>query len=241
MRSLKTRLGIATIALVAGATVAAGVAFATIPDSAGTQITACSPKAGPGKGALRVIDAPKGAKCGAGEATITWSSRALTWHGQWKATAAYIGNDVVGYQGAAYVAAKPNKFVRPTVKGAWALLAPGALKGAPGSTQHCIAYPHQHSDFSRPGSTPGHGCSLLGADLTGFNLRGSNFTNADLTRVNMTGALLFGDTFTGAIITGIKWSHTECPDATLSDANGTSPQSCAGHLVHFGPGVGPKG
>ena len=214
MRSLKARLGIATVAFVMGATVAAGVAFATIPDSSTTQITACSPKSGPKKGAVRVIDAQKGAKCGAGETTITWSSRALTWQGQWKATAAYVGNDVVGYQGAAYVAAKASKNVSPTTKGSWGLLAPAASKGAPGAAQHCLAYPHQHSDFSLPGSTPGHGCSLIGADLSGFNLRGTNFTNANLTGVNMSNALLFGDTFTGATITGIKWSHTECPDAT---------------------------
>jgi len=241
MRSLKTRLGIATIAFVMGATAAAGIAFAAIPDRANSKITACSSKSGANKGALRVIDAQSGAKCNASEVTITWSSRALTWQGQWKSTAAYAGNDVVGFQGGAYAAAKPNKNSRPTLKGTWALLAPAGSKGAPGPAQHCLAYPHEHSDFSLPGSTAGHGCSLVGADLSGFNMRSTNFTNANLTRVNMTGALLFGDTLTGAVITGIKWSHTECPDGKLSDANGTNPQTCVGHLVHFGPGVGPKG
>jgi len=33
----------------------------------------------------------------------------------------------------------------------------------------------------------------------------------------------------GALVSGITWSNTTCPDGTRSDTNGTSPQSCKGH------------
>jgi uncharacterized protein YjbI with pentapeptide repeats len=81
-------------------------------------------------------------------------------------------------------------------------------------------------------------------NLTGADMSGDNLTNADLTGVrnanglslagaNLTGAILSFADFTGVNVTGVIWSHTTCPDKTVSDINGTSPQSCHGH----GPGL----
>jgi hypothetical protein len=33
-----------------------------------------------------------------------------------------------------------------------------------------------------------------------------------------------------AALTGVIWSHTTCPDGTNGATNGTSPESCIGHL-----------
>ncbi len=77
------------------------------------------------------------------------------------------------------------------------------------------------------------GADLHGADLSGstfstcdlhFGCFMSDFTNADFTNVNLTGAVMAYTKRSGVI-----WSHTTCPDGTVSDTNGTSPQSCDGH------------
>lgn len=57
------------------------------------------------------------------------------------------------------------------------------------------------------------------------DLRGANLTGADLAGADLTGALLGG-----ATLTGVVWSGTTCPDGSNSGTNGTSPESCAGHL-----------
>jgi hypothetical protein len=63
------------------------------------------------------------------------------------------------------------------------------------------------------------------ADLTGAILSNANLHNADLNGANLNGAL---GTET-AIITGVIWFNTICPDGSNSSTNGTSPQSCVGH------------
>jgi len=83
------------------------------------------------------------------------------------------------------------------------------------------------------------GAYLVDANLSGANLTGANFTNAivagaNLTNVNLanadlTGASIQSSTLTGATITGVTWSGTTCPDGTVSDTNGSSPESCVGH------------
>ncbi len=66
---------------------------------------------------------------------------------------------------------------------------------------------------------------LYGVDLTGANLAGANLTGANLSAVNLTRANL-----TGAILKAVIWGKTICPDGSHSNTNGTSPESCVGHL-----------
>jgi hypothetical protein len=73
------------------------------------------------------------------------------------------------------------------------------------------------------------GANLTGANLTGAVVAGANLTNANLTNVNLTGASLQASTLTGATITGVTWSGTTCPDSSVSNSNGTNPESCIGH------------
>lgn len=76
------------------------------------------------------------------------------------------------------------------------------------------------------------GANLSGAHVLAFtslsdaNLSGANLTYAYLHQTDLTGASL-----TGANLTGVTWIEVTCPDGTLSNTNGTSPQSCLGHLV----------
>ena len=77
--------------------------------------------------------------------------------------------------------------------------------------------------------------SLLGANLSAVNPTGSYFRNnnligASLTGANLTNADLGYSNLTQSDLIGVTWSHTKCPDGTFSDTNGTSPQSCLGHL-----------
>lgn len=73
------------------------------------------------------------------------------------------------------------------------------------------------------------GAHLMGANLTDAIVAGANLTNVNLTNANLTGTSLQSSILTGATITGVTWSATTCPDGTVSDSNGSSPESCAGH------------
>ena len=73
------------------------------------------------------------------------------------------------------------------------------------------------------------GAHLMGANLTDAIVAGANLTNVNLANANLTGASLQSSNLTGATITGVIWSNTTCPDSTVSDSNGSSPESCAGH------------
>jgi hypothetical protein len=69
---LRTRVGWLGLAVLALAAVTAGgVAYATIPDPAGTIHACYSPGIGPG--ALRVIDTGKGQTCHSTEHALNWS------------------------------------------------------------------------------------------------------------------------------------------------------------------------
>lgn len=70
---------------------------------------------------------------------------------------------------------------------------------------------------------------LRGTDLSGRDLFNLFLENADLTGANLTGARL-GSFLDGADLSNVTWSVTQCPDGTFSDTNGTSPESCCGHL-----------
>lgn len=71
---------------------------------------------------------------------------------------------------------------------------------------------------------------LSGVDLSGATLSGANLTGATLSGANLTGAVLYNTILTGSDLTDVLWSHTQCPDHSYSDTNGTAPESCIGHL-----------
>lgn len=68
---------------------------------------------------------------------------------------------------------------------------------------------------------------LRNARLTGAFLRDADLRNAKLDGADLTGADLTGADLTGASLIKVVWSHTTCPDGTLSDENG---RTCQGHL-----------
>lgn len=77
------------------------------------------------------------------------------------------------------------------------------------------------TDFSNADLT---GANLLNADLNHDNLTSANFTNANLTNTDL--RYSFG--MESAILTGVIWSNTTCPDVTNSDDNSNT---CEGHLI----------
>lgn len=86
--------------------------------------------------------------------------------------------------------------------------------------------------------------NLSGANLSGAQLRRANFTTADFGRANLTGASLVGANLTDAhfhfaIVDGVEWGDTKCPDGTNSDENGGT---CEGHLdIEYEPEADPCG
>jgi uncharacterized protein YjbI with pentapeptide repeats len=70
-----------------------------------------------------------------------------------------------------------------------------------------------------------YGGDLSGANLTGAMVYGARLDNVDLAGTNLTNAYM-----DQSVVTGAMWSLTICPDASVSDANGTSPESCCGHM-----------
>jgi uncharacterized protein YjbI with pentapeptide repeats len=70
------------------------------------------------------------------------------------------------------------------------------------------------------------GADLRGAHLTDANLQNSNLTGADLTGADLADASLGAATLTNANLSGVKWSRTQCPDYSNSNADGGS---CVGH------------
>ena len=133
--------GFLLIGLVAGSAVGVTVAWAAFPfHPTPSTITACYPQSGSGKGQLRFIDYTRGARCHIGEAMLTWQ-RNVRWRGEWSAATDYSANDIVRYNGSAYVVLKDNNGVPPSDGSTFALLVargdpgdPGAsgLPGAPG-------------------------------------------------------------------------------------------------------------
>ena len=68
--------------------------------------------------------------------------------------------------------------------------------------------------------------SFLNANFTGAKLAGSTFQGANFTGANLTGANLKGANFKNAIMTGVTWSNTICPDGTTSNNDNNT---CTGH------------
>jgi hypothetical protein len=236
IRLVKSRPAVAIVAFILGATVAVGVAWAAIPGSATGTITACYPTSGSEKGVLRVIDEQAGVNCGAGQAKVRWQADGLRWRGVWSSTSTYYHGDVVAHDGSSYVATRPSHAVTPPTANYWALMAAAGATGPSGATgptgvAQCGGWPHIDIDWS--------GCRLdkanldnmvfEGGNLTNANLAGAHLVDANLHAANLTGANLNGANLTGAFIGDVTWSGTTCPDGTVSDTNGSSPESCVGH------------
>jgi len=69
--------------------------------------------------------------------------------------------------------------------------------------------------------------NCLATPYPGIDLADCTFTGANLTGVNLTGADLSGANLSYAVLTGVSWSNTTCPDGTNSDSDG---HTCANNL-----------
>ncbi len=67
---------------------------------------------------------------------------------------------------------------------------------------------------------------LSHANLTGANLRDATMTGANLTGANLTNANLTGAVMAHAIVIGVIWKNTTCPDSSSSSSDGGT---CVGH------------
>jgi len=74
------------------------------------------------------------------------------------------------------------------------------------------------------------GANFAGANLSNASARNANFVGANLSGANLTGADFTFSNLTVTNLTGAVWSATRCPDHSFSPTNGTSPESCIGHL-----------
>jgi hypothetical protein len=135
-------LALVSLALLA---VAASVAYATIPDSAGVIHGCYLNKVG----VLRVIDTAAGQKCTALETAIQWNQtgppgpKGLNWRGAYNSNSSYAVDDVVFATGSSWVATAPLTATpcsgicldnnAPGLNPAWQLLAQQGEVGAPGS------------------------------------------------------------------------------------------------------------
>jgi Bacterial Ig domain/Pentapeptide repeats (8 copies) len=72
-----------------------------------------------------------------------------------------------------------------------------------------------------------NGARLTGANLKQVNLAGALLRVANLTDANLSGATLLGADMFRAILSGVVWSQTTCPDGTISNADGGT---CIDHL-----------
>jgi hypothetical protein len=72
------------------------------------------------------------------------------------------------------------------------------------------------------------GATLRGVVLTGTVLKDVDLRDADMRGANLTGTDLRGSDLSSAMVEGVVWSHTLCPDGTDSDSVGGS---CLNHLT----------
>jgi uncharacterized protein YjbI with pentapeptide repeats len=73
---------------------------------------------------------------------------------------------------------------------------------------------------------------LRDANLTRTNAFGAFFGDANLTGADLTSTTLLDADLTNAVLAGVTWNHTFCPDHTNSDDNGGT---CVGHLGPAAP------
>ncbi len=131
-------LGVLIVGVIIGLAAGGAVVWATIPDNTTGTITACYPTSGTSQGALRVINYQAGTRCKAGEALLQWPSRSFRWRGAWTSTTAYTVNDVVRYNGSAYIAYKANTNIVPTNTAYWNLMVAQGVS-APAATIGSVA------------------------------------------------------------------------------------------------------
>ena len=131
IRAIRARATALIVGVVVGALVATGIAWAAIPSTTTTQITACYTKSAALK-TLRVIDYPT-QRCTTAEAMLTWQSQGLHWRGTYSSTTVYNPNDVVAFGGASCVATHAMVGHAPPTT-PWALMAARGLTGATGAT-----------------------------------------------------------------------------------------------------------
>jgi uncharacterized protein YjbI with pentapeptide repeats len=87
------------------------------------------------------------------------------------------------------------------------------------SVTRCAGYPHQGIDWSIPGSTPGHGCSLFGAKIVNMVLTNANMANVVLTNADVTDSALSGANLRGASAFRLNANGASLRNANLRGAN----------------------
>jgi uncharacterized protein YjbI with pentapeptide repeats len=176
------------IGLVLGGAVGGGIAWAAIPDSTTGAITACYPTSGTNKGVLRVIDYQVGARCAAGEATLTWQQGSVC-----------------------------NSFPHPNVNLAKPGSAPGGgcnFNGAYFYAQNLSSAILTNANLTASNLRYANlsGATLTGVNLTGAKLWGAYAGGVDLTNANLTNAVLDcrpalkhgGSCTPGAVLNNVK-------------------------------------
>ena len=89
------------------------------------------------------------------------------------------------------------------------------------------------------------GCDFTRAKLRETNLRGLNCSSGstptcDFTQADLTGANLTGANLVTAVLAGVIWSNTTCPDGTNSDLADGDGSTCLSNLQQGQGGGGPE-
>lgn len=143
-------VGLAGISAVIG-----GVVYATIPGTPSTQIVACFATSGPTTGLLRVIDYDAGQRCRSTERMTQWQAKGVAYRGKWSSTRLYQKDDVVTYNGTAYIAFSPSLGAAPP-NTKWSTF---AAKGATGPQG-----PRGVQGVQGPQGVPGPGPMIVGTN-----------------------------------------------------------------------------
>src|SRR3954452_7462727 len=118
--------------LAAVALAGAAIAHAAIPNSSSKVISTCYSTS---NGALRVIDRQAGAACTSTEKLLEFNQKGMRWRSAYVSTTAYAINDVLSYNGSAYIVrATPPAGTVPTNTTYWDVLAAKGATGAAGLT-----------------------------------------------------------------------------------------------------------
>jgi hypothetical protein len=216
MKTTRSAALVAAGMLVGTVLTAGGFAYANIPDSSGV-IHGCYAK----NGALSVVNAPK-KSCPVGSRPLNWSQTGPQGPVGPPATCTgipHVGIDLSNCDLAgAYL---------PSANFSGANLSGADLTDANLNSTNLTGANMAGADLTDVTLSGANtsGDNMTGANLDGDSDVGANFSGANLTGANMNlnslvNANLDGATMTGAIVTGVQWKNTICPDGTNRNSDG---------------------
>lgn len=235
MRRMMLRRPVLTMAAVAAViAVAAGIAWAAIPDSSGVY-TGCYSTTSSPAGALRVIDPSAGQTCKSNEVQITWNQRGINWMGTWSSSTPYKRGDAVVKGGSSYIAIAPNTNHAPPNATFWNVLAQKGDTGAKGPAG--VAYFAKQEvngplPLSLTFSNVPAGTAVVRVEGTAYASAGGRFwVSTSMTDIQFCGAsaryptLFFNQTNVHAVLMPMTWEvclstpgdHTVSLDASSSN------------------------